>query len=604
MSIPVNPLDQFDTYSVRHVLIAFKYTADAEQTNITPSLGLNPGDIITGAAGGPGVVVANDFTMSDFQINAVKWSWDFFGPLTKTATSCIGYIEVIDRTGLHFIDFVKTKLTQILGVSQGHIVFALRSFFTGNNYDDINNDILVGNPLLFNMVTLADDISPSSGRFYVMSFVGSSTTFGQLEQYSKIYQMDITHADGGLHKQTPVPSVATCGQLMTRAREDALQNGPRKIRIDKSKPMKTLKEIFQAFEAELNAQKFTNAAQLQSWLQHVDSDYVAKIIPPTQQQNIPVDFFVKLDPAYSSYPVDNRNLPFEQPEQDQNKKGIRSFPIKTATDIPIVVEKLMKLSRKVGQESEMTPQYIFKTSISAIHTNNDRYQIYVVIKRILVPINEEITNTGPGNGAVNPLQFSFQNPMVVDHDIISITIREAADSSLKVLEQQTGDVGSLVVYGDREQITVERTPFENYFQSQYSGLRAMINPYENYGLEYGTDASKLDHNINTDLEQKTRYSIIINGNPSLLNDINRLPSDVANSNASNANYYKFPEYEPMYAKLTMFLNLPAGINMPEDQYANNKFYFDNWLHLFRVTNIFESGTFLQRLDMMRHSEVI
>jgi hypothetical protein len=606
MSVPSNPLDQFDTYSVKHMLVAFKYTTDAEQTNIVPTLGVNPGDRITGASGGPGVIIVNEFSMTDFQINSARWTWNFYGPLTKTCGSCIGYVEITDRTGLHFIDFIKTKVTQILGVSEGHIVFVLRSFFLGNNFDNVNNDILVGNPLVFNMVTLADDLSPSSGRFYVMSFVGASTTFGQLNQYSKIYQMDITHADGALHKNTPVPNVATCGTLTTRKQEDALQNGPRKTRIDKSKPMKTLKEIFQAFEAELNQQKFTNAAQLQSWLQHVNDDYSVKIVPPIQLENIPVDFFVRLDPAYNDYPVDNRNLPFEQPEQDQNKKGIRCFPIKTATDIPIAVEKLMKLSRKVGQESALSIPYIFKTTISAIRTTNDRYQIYVVIRKIQVPINEVSLNSGPGNGAINPLQFSFQDPKIVDHDIISIKVRESSDSSYQVLETQTQDTSALVVFGDREQITVERTPLINYFQSQYSGLRAMINPYENYGLEYGTDASELDRNTDVRIKQKTHYSIVINGNPYLLNDVNRLPSDVANSNAANAHYYKFTESEPMYAKLSIYLKSQAGIGIPQDQNenVNNKFYFDNWLHLGTVTNIFESGLFLQQLDLLRHSEMI
>lgn len=600
MSTPINPLSQFDTYTTKHILVAFKYTEDAEQTNITSTIG-DPGKVITGAANkGPGIVIASDFSMSDFVINSVKWTWDFYGPLASTCGSCVGYIELTDRTGLHFVDFMKTKVVPTLGISEGHIVFALRTFFIGTNYFSQNNDVIVGNPLIFNMVTYFNDLSPKSGRFYTMPFVGASTTFGQLNQYSKIYQMTLTSGDNNLYKEIPTPKVASCS-LKSRKDEDSLQNNARKERLDKSKPMKTLKEVFSAFETELNTQKFTNAAQLQSWLQQINNDYAVKITPPSQKKNggIPLDFFIKLDPVYNDYPVDNRNLPFEQPEQDQNKAGIRSLTFKTGIDIPICVEKLMKLSRKIGQEAEGTPSYIFKTAISIKKTNTERYQIYVVIKRIVVPNNQITTNTGPGDSAVKPLQFVFQDPKLQDRDIISLTAKVASDTGLTVLEQQTFDPNSLVVYGDREQITAERLANINYFKTQYSGLRAMINPYENYGLESGVDAAKIDNNINVNLKQQAQYNITILGNPYLLSDLNRLPSDVAAGNVGSVNYYKYPELLPMYAKLSIYLKPHAAVGVQADPNVSNKFYFDNYLFLYRVTHTFESGLFLQTLDMLR-----
>jgi hypothetical protein len=62
----------------------------------------------------------------------------------------------------------------------------------------------------------------------------------------------------------------------------------------------------------------------------------------------------------------------------------------------------------------------------------------------------------------------------------------------------------------------------------------------------------------------------------------------------------------MYAKLSIYLKSQAGLGIPQDQNenVNNKFYFDNWLQLYRVTNIFESGLFLQQLDLLRHSEMV
>ena len=604
MSIPLNPLDEYNTTAARHVLVAFKYTVDAEQTKITPLLG-GPGDIITGTATkSPAIVIANEFSGSDFSIRNIQWTNDFYGPLTDTASSCIGYIQFADRTGLYFMDFLKTKATALLGVSEGHLVFALKTFFVGTNNSGQNNDILPTNPLIFNMVTMVNDLSPESGRLYTMSFVGSSTTFAQLNQFSKIYQMSITHADGNLFNVSPAPAIATCA-MVSRQQDDTTQSAIRKKRIDKSKPMVTLQDVFTAFAGELNQQKYTNVAQLQTWLSYVNNDYAVKILPPVQTKKggIPIDFVINLDPAYAAYPIDNRNLPFEQPEQDQTKSGIRCIPVKTATDIPVMIDKLMKYSRQVGKDAEASTPLTYKTSMSMIKTSADRYKVTVNINRINVPINGSTVNTGPGDAPV-PLTFTYQDPLLVDRDIISIVSKEATDVAVTVLEQQTQDNSALVVYGDREQITVQRAPSTSFFQTQYSGLRAMINPYENYGLESGTDASKIDNNINVALKQKTEYSIVINGNPYLLADLNRLPSDVANGNVGNPHYYKFTEYDPMYVKLRIYLKPSVATGVQQNDDTNNRYYFDNYLFMFRVTNIFSVGQFTQKLDMLRQGDLI
>ncbi len=605
MSIPSNPLNRFNTSTFKHMLVAFKYTEDAEQTNISPSLG-SVGSTFTGkGAKGPGIVIVNEFDMSDFIIYSAKWSLDFYGTLTKTCASCVGTLEITDRTGLHFIDFMKTTVVPKLGVSQGHIVFALRTFFIGSNDDQANNDVIMGNPLLFNMVSCVDNLSFDAGRFYTMAFVGASTTMGQLNQFSKIYQMTITHSDGNLHKEVPQPKIATCS-LGSRQEEDALQDASRKIRIDKSKPMKNLKEVFDAFAVELNQQKFTHAAQVQSWLSHVRNNYIPKMPPPIQTKlgGLPIDFFVHLDDVYKDYDVDNRNLPFEQPEQDQNKKGIRSIPVRTSTDVPVQVEKLMKLSRKIGQDAESDDPHIFKTIIAVKKNNNDRYEIHIVIKKIEVPRNKINVNTGPGESPLYPLEFVYQDPTDLDRDIISIQIRGATDVGLKVLEKQSLPTESLVVYGDREQITAERLPSEQFFQVQYSGLRAMVNPYENYGLESGVDASKIDDTIDVDLLQSTNYELTINGNPYLMFDTNRLPSDVINNKVGTAHYYKFPEYDPMYVKLIIYLKPHAALGITPNDKVNNRFFFQNYYHLYKVINTFENGIFLQQLGLLRGDEGI
>jgi hypothetical protein len=167
------------------------------------------------------------------------------------------------------------------------------------------------------------------------------------------------------------------------------------------------------------------------------------------------------------------------------------------------------------------------------------------------------------------------------------------------LEQQTSNTNALVVYGDREQITVERLTNEQFFSAQFSGLRAMVNPYLNYGLESGTDASKIDNMINVGMQQQTQYSITIAGNSALLSDLNRMPSDVANGKTGKAQLYKLPELLPMYLKLTIYMKPFAFEGLPPDDSVPEKFYFDNYLFMYRVTNTFEQGAFTQTLDLLR-----
>jgi hypothetical protein len=600
MSIPPNPLNAFNATTVRHMLVAFKYTEDAEKTLITNTLG-NPGETFVGSGcKGPGIVIVNEFNMSDFTVNMVRWTWDFYGPRTSTVGSCVGIIEIADRTGMHFVNFMRTKVCSVLDVSEGHIVFALRTFFIGQSLFPNGDGMLVGQPLIFNLTTLITDLSPKSGRFYSMSFVGASTTFAQLTPYSSISQMTVTHADGNLHKEIPQPTVAVSG-LKTRKQENDLQSKARTNRLNKSKPMRTLREVFSAFETELNQQKFTHAAQLQSWLQKVNDDYAVKIIPPIQKKKgqLPVDFVIHLDSAYNSYEVDNRNLPFEQPEQDQLKSGIRSISLKNSKNIFEAIERLMKLSQKVGQDAELSLPYFFKVAISTIKTVANRYEIHVVIKRITVPVNTNAVNTGPGAGAVAPLEFVFQDPQYDDRDIIALVGKTTTDTAANVLEVQTQTSNSRVVYGDREAITIERAPNIDYFKSQFSGLRLPVNPEINGGLENAVNAARIDDCMNINIRQQSSISITINGNPNLLSDLNRLPSDVAKGKVGSANYYKFPELEPMYVKLKIYMKPQASLGLQTNQKVDDVFYFQNYHHLFRITNSFVSGLFLQELELLR-----
>ena len=203
MSEPKNPLLDFHSYSYKHILVAFQYSLDADTYTIGKNVGPE-GEVISGGCG-PGVVVVNEFEGKRFYIRDAEWEHSFYSPCSPMISSNVGLIEIEEKIGMSFMDFMINDVVPKLGdVSISHIAFALRTFFICSNHNGENKEIIVGNPYIFNashIVVGTNDNSPRPNSHTMMT-MGISTTTAQMPSYSNLYQMTLTHKDGNLHNKS------------------------------------------------------------------------------------------------------------------------------------------------------------------------------------------------------------------------------------------------------------------------------------------------------------------------------------------------------------------------------------------------------------------
>jgi hypothetical protein len=611
MSEPKNPLDQFSTYQVRHILGAYKNTPSAESYNLV----ITSGKSGTSIAGGDGVVVANEFVDSVFSVPSVVWRWGKVGEYSATTTHMDGVIEIGDATGGRFLDWFRTNVIKTLGKSTDHLTFALKTYFIGVNRINETKDVITGNPLIFHVHHIRDIMNvKGEGTRVRLDFSAAYNATGQNPAVCKPYQLTLTHKSGNLTNTDPEEPNGSCS-ISDRGSEDASFFDPRKERLDKSKPMRTLKELFEAFEADLNQQPEAHKMQVQKWLSKIRDNYVQKITPPEQErgEKLPIEFEVKLDPIYYGYKVDNRNLPFEQTEERPDEtKGVTSVPFRPGAPLTEMIETLMKYSIKVGEDAAL-PQNAktFASNISYVVDRDDKIKIKIKIKQITIPYTtQDFGDTGPDK-ALKPLTFSFKSRTGVDNDITFLKTTISTDAGIIPLETPQTDSAKkpLVIFGNRETQTGERIPTsapgDKFFDSGFSGLRLPIMPYLNTGLENAEAASNVDIMNFIKLNQRSDHQIEIRGNSSLMFDFHRLPSEAAElENPGEAEYYQIPESYPMYLKIDIFLRGDAVIGLDRDRGVPEQYFYKNHYEISGVINNLTDGAFYQTILLKKTDDII
>jgi hypothetical protein len=622
MSIPNNPLDVGGTSTHRHILLAFEYAEDAVKLE-----SFDPGKAIVGeplksdAFVGQTMVVVNETNDKRFSISEAMWDFNYAPTVGIITSTSVGRIVISDRrVAYSFLDFLRVNLLDTLGkgTSLSHVTFVLKTIFSVNSDVDGDEDHIYPRPFYFNIDSIETLPTKKSAtpKNHILKAIGISNSLGLLPALSELNQFTITHKDGNIHNTLPSSGFqGSGGGIPTRSDDNTFNTSERKKRLDLSKPMVTLQDVFEGFEADLNQQRYAHKGQLQLWLREIRSgDTVDKIlIAPEQKKgpdkSLPLTFKVDLDKEYRNYLVDNRNMPFEQPDVVQDKKGINVYSISAGSTICEAVTKIMYLSKAIGQDASVKYKTTFKTTITPIRTKTE-YVINIKIRKYLIPNNpsDKKTNTGPGTG-IYPLHFYINDGPERRHtDIVSMRSNIRYQSADVVLEQQKeSPVGAGVVFADREQSTSERSPELGFYETLYSGVRSLTAPHVIDGLESAQQAGNIYTLLDADsYDQTTRCDLIIHGNPNLMSDMNRNPAEVVSDVDGEVNYYPKPETEPMYVKLTIF---EAQINVEgiENDDVPNRFYFDEFYHMTRVVNVFGGGkgrSFYQYLSLQRTDDLI
>jgi hypothetical protein len=607
MSNPANPLDIFETYSIKHLLVAFKFTESACKTVVPSIVKKLPGQQLEKSYCGPAYVVVNEFEDKKFFIKSMKNTFSYYSPINVSTTSMFGTLDIASQYNYEFPELLK-QLTEKLDMSISHMTFWLRTAFVATNPNG-EYDIIFIKPLIFHTMNNSYFESKIGGHAFSLNFMATYNTFGQLSNFSGIHQMTITHKDGALHKEIPKPEKPNC-EILTRKAEDAMKAEARNKRLEKSKPMKTVYDVLKAFELELKEQRFAHKRQLQEWLSQVRNDYVKKIEEPKPKKGdeLPLDYILEPGDAVISE-IDNRNMPWEQPEQSQDKPGIRSITIPPGMNIVSAIDYLLKYSKERGIQSANLSTW--KTNLCIVRRCGGKYDVFINVNGAEIPRNMSSgMDTGPGKGVVNkPLELKLDYPGTKEYDIDITHLFINSDSQIDygVMEDLVKEDEAEVVYGNREQITLERIPSLPYFKSMFSGVRGMASP-KNYGLEHGDAATQLDYSLLFPFRYQTSSNIIkIRGNPELYSDLCRNPWKVKNNDPHNPNLYKFPERYPIYMIIkTDSEKEGRQLGKDEDQslLAPQGFYHKKHMHAQAITTVIEGTNFYQIIDLRRTDEFV
>lgn len=596
MSNPANRLDLFETYLTHCVIAAFPSTPDAEQADIPLDKKLNMGDPLPDSNG---IVVVNDHRPSPTQVQQfnLEFCWRSIHPITSIMA---GEITLADRNATGFIKFLQEQIVGELGISLENITFAMRVFWITSEKDATGRRVFESKKFYFSISDVRHNTKAKS-NLYMLPVVALYNTKMQLPNLCNMYNMTITHKDGNLHKEIPTP-VPGGGSIVPRAVEDA-KYIPRRIRIQKSKPMQNLKDVFEALEADLNASVEIHDLQLQKWQDEVRDDYNFKLGDPAdQKKELPIRYKITLEDDYPSYEIDNRNLPFEQPEQRQATPGIRSIPTYPGETFYSLIDRIFSMTKQAGIDAE---NFERPKVVSTWRKIGDELIVDIVIRK------HDIPNIDSGGGGI-PIEFYYRrnsgDPTKQNVDAYSILGKTGRNDLLDVTEDDPATEDGRVSYGgDRENITVERMRDTDFFQAGYSGHRAFVANNKVMGVEFPkTLGSYLKSGFTMQYLQDSDMVITIRGNPDLFSDLLRSPTEVASGSAGEWEHYPRPEVEPMFVKFRIYYtSLEDGDSNFERELVDGEFYHeDKFMHLYKVENQMINGIFFQKLHMLRTDELI
>lgn len=594
MSDPNNRLDKFSTYSTTFILSAWADTSSAENDANAPKLTDGPeGKSLPGN----GVLILNDaFGKGTNRFVGKRLQYDYSWTGTETSnTAAIGEFILHDVSGGDFFGFLRNNVVSLLKTSIENISFRLDVYF---HFPDTEGKIERCEPLIF-VINDFKFLFMNGYNQYTLSLMACHNTIGNATKFTRLYDMTVTHKDGQLHEETPTPNPSG-GSIKPRGEEDGEKIGPREERLEKSKPMTTLQDAFEALEIELNESTKIHKNQLQSWQAIIRDDFVSKLqVPSIQEKELDIKFKIHLDPKYKDFPINNRTIPWEQPELNANDEGIRTIPSKSGETFLELIDRIMKMSRDVGIDSKKG----YTHKICPIWRKKGNTLLYdVVIKRYEVPINFAVgKNTGSGESAKAPITFFYKDDK--NRDVRALSGMSCRTDMVDIVEDVIDNVPGRVVYGgEREPITGERERDRKFFETGYSGFRAKIANYKTLAVEYPKElAESMKKQYNMQSLQQSTFVINIHGNIDLFNDTMRKPSETVSSSHPKSVHYKLPEILPWYAKLLIFLNTNyEDIGGPEPEL----FYHKEWMHIMRISTVIESSHFHQTLTLARSDDIV
>ncbi len=596
MSKPQNILGKFDTYAYHHILMVCNNTAAAEALASTDEITTyqHPRDRkrykardIGTIDGGKYVTLIDGTTDARFFITDVSWTNYIAADSVvgedstaqSTTMSTDGEMEIIEPLGASFLNRL-TDICDELDSDPVGLVFLLKTIFIGRNSNGTTEMISTVRPLMF----VAFDITAvfdSSGAKYKLEFVGLTNGAGKLPQPQKIFE--------GLNfKMDPTSLQKTLNKL-----EDTVN---KKYKQFKAKAIVDFAATLKASD-ENNALNKANKFLIENY-----RDVKYKIILE--------DVYGK-DSRYKA--GDNEHIRLAD---DESATVINYGPDVTVEDI---LNRVMASSDGVYKDSQgkgtdrdnnfKRKKYIYKI-ISTIRSTAKEYVVEYHIKRFLQA--QSLYSQQEENGVITPLPgqsiefdyiFTGKNVDIKNFDIkmeMGMAFFQIAATTDNYPSQKnigagmgakTTHIGGSSSVANKGGKTRSSTPLFLGTTLKNQQMRNTKRPIESAGFQALLDRHASLENISA--------SMVIYGNPQLLDEMTILPSELSKKIAQTEDPKEGQTINPRWVSsptlVKVNIKMPVDANDVNTEYED--FWYTGWYNLQVVENKFSDGVFLQELGM-------
>ena len=598
MSKPQNILGKFDTYAYHHILVVCNSTTAAESLatvrDITqfqhprnPTERYKARDI--GSTGGKYVTLIDGMTDARFYITDVRWtnyiSDDGIigkGNMAQSTTmSTDGEIEIEEAMGASFLNRL-TDISDELDSDPVGLVFLLKTIFVGRNANGLTEMISTVRPIMFVAVDITA-VFQSSGAKYKMEFVGIFNGAGRMPQAQKIFE--------GLSFNMKPTSLGDTMESLQITINDAYLGFKQKAIKDFAKTFTELKEGAAIAEAAV-------------FLHENYRDVKYKIVLD--------DVYLKDKDRYKAGDISNV----------RNAETTEGTTVNFGTNISVenILSSIMAACDGVLQDSNGngTPvntfdkkpsKYTFKI-ISVLVSTPTEYIIEYHIIRYLQA--EQAYSQQLKNGEIIPLPgqsiefnyiFTGKNVDIRDFDIkmeMGLAFFQLAATTNNVPSQktitdgpksQTVNVGGDSTVANPGRKTRKSTPLFLGTTLSKPQMRNTKRPIDSAGFQAMLDRHASLENISA--------SMVIYGNPQLLDEMTILPSEMALSTPQTEIPVKDKTINPQWMStptlIKVNIKMPVDTNDVNTEYED--FWYTGWYNLQVVENIFSDGVFTQELGM-------
>lgn len=591
-------LGKFDTYAYHHLLVVCNSTTAAESLIKTQEIvkfqhPTNPAERYKardiGKAGEKYVTLIDGSTDARFFITDVNWTnYIAADPeigkddiAQSTTMSLDGEMEIVEAYGASFLNRL-TDIADELDSDPTGLVFVLKTIFVGRNTTGHTEMINTVRPLMFVAIDITA-VFQSSGAQYKIEFVGLTNGAARLPQPQKIF--------GGLSLTIDPTSLQKTMENLEININEKYAGFKEKAKKDFSK---TLTEL-NIYQQDIEATKF---------LEDNYRDVVYKIV---------LDKVYNDDTRYKAGDISHTRTK----EDDTGEMATNYGP---DVSIENILSEILKHcggilddangnGTPVNDTNKKPLKYIYKI-VSIIMSSPTEYVVEYHIKRYLAAENayEQQAKNGviiplPGQSIEFDYIFTGHNVDIKDFDIkmeMGMAFFQLAGTSNNIPDQNTsinGDesktvnIGGASTVGNPGKKQRKSTPLFLGTTISNPAMRNTTRPIDTAGFQALLDRHASLENISA--------SMVIYGNPQLLDEMTLMPSEVQMSVPQTEDPAKDKTINPQWMStptlIKVNIKMPVDTNDVNTEYET--FWYTGWYSLQVVENKFSDGVFTQELGM-------